>query len=156
MTSPGRLLYIQLMVHHEVLNCAGFNLRAATRSLTRRYDAALAPAGILSTQFSLLNFVEGKEPRGIAELAEVMEMDISTVTRNLAPLSKTGLITVAPSASDGRRKEVRITARGRRALAKARPLWLRAQDETLHKLGTNRYRELLSSLEAIRSLDPSA
>jgi DNA-binding MarR family transcriptional regulator len=54
-----------------------------------------------------------------------------------------------PDSRDARRREVRITPKGRRALARARELWLRAQDDTRAALGEERSRELLALLAAV-------
>lgn len=131
-------------------NCTCFNLRAATRYVTKRFDELLAPSGILSTQFSMLNFIDQAGPCGMADLAEWMVMDVSTVTRNLNPLVSAGHITIRPSASDGRRKEITLTAKGRRTLGQARKLWNIAQDEIIATLGKTRYAELLDVLAELR------
>jgi len=138
-------------MHHETENCTGFNLRAATRSLTRRYDELMAGTGLLSTQFSILNFIERKKDCGMADLAEGMDMDISTVTRNLAPLVAARYVAIRPSRYDKRRKEIRLTSNGKQIMQEARPLWVQAQDEIVRKIGTKRYKELLETLRAIRS-----
>lgn len=127
-------------------NCACFNLRAAARSVTKRFDEILAPSGVLSTQFSMLNFIEARQPCGMAELADRLVMDVSTVTRNLNPLLAAGYIAIRPGLTDRRRKEISLTAKGRRVLAQARTLWELAQDEVVATLGKTRYGELLGIL----------
>ena len=139
------------VMHHAIENCTGFNLRAATRSLTRRYDELMAGTGLLSTQFSMLNFIERRKDCGMADVAEWMDMDISTVTRNLAPLVSARYVAIRPSRHDKRRKEIRLTPNGKQIVQKTRPLWVQAQDEIVRKIGAKRYKELLETLRAIRS-----
>jgi len=139
------------VMHHAIENCTGFNLRAATRSLTRRYDELMAGTGLLSTQFSMLNFIERKKDCGMADIAEGLDMDISTVTRNLAPLLSARYVAIRPSRHDKRRKEIRLTSNGKQIMQETRPLWVQAQDEIVRKIGAKRYKELLETLRAIRS-----
>jgi DNA-binding MarR family transcriptional regulator len=96
--------------------------------MTALYDDALAASGIKITQFSLLRAVERNEPASVSALSEDLDLDRTTLARNLNPLQRDGLIDLA-AGSDRRVTEVRLTARGRRAIAKALPLWQKAQAE---------------------------
>jgi DNA-binding MarR family transcriptional regulator len=129
--------------------CACLNLRAATRRLTRRYDEALAPSGLSGSQFSMLSALAAKPSWGVAELAGLLDMDVSTATRNLRPLAAAGYVTMRAGTSDARRRELRISTKGSRALAKARPLWRQAQRETINALGEPRLGELFTLLAGL-------
>ncbi|MGZ6247378.1 MAG: MarR family winged helix-turn-helix transcriptional regulator [Vulcanimicrobiaceae bacterium] len=137
-------------MHREPENCACLNLRAATRFLTRRYDEIMAPSGLLSTQYSMLTFIAEHSSCGVSELADWLVMDVSTATRNLRPLISSGYVTMRSGVTDKRRREIRITAKGRRALDAARPLWNSAQDEVARQLGSQRYKQLLELLSDLR------
>jgi DNA-binding MarR family transcriptional regulator len=130
-------------------NCACLALRAATRRVTRRYDEALAPSGLSSSQFSMLTALAAKPSWGVAELAGQLDMDVSTATRNLRPLAASGYVTQRSNARDARRREVRISAKGNRALERGRSLWRKAQRETVATLGEQRVVELLAMLGAM-------
>ena len=71
-------------------------LRKASRHVSQVYDLAVAPAGLKTTQFSLLAAIHrnGEESSTMGELAEVMVMDRSTLGHNLRPLKHNGLITI--------------------------------------------------------------
>jgi DNA-binding MarR family transcriptional regulator len=142
-----------LELHQNPPNCACLNLRAAGRQLTKRYDKLLAPSGLLSTQHSLLTYISSVENCGAADIADFLTMDISTVTRNLRPLIAAGYITVGATKGDRRRRPVRITPKGKRALAAARPLWIAAQDSVAKKLGKQRYADLLDVLAELREFE---
>lgn len=129
--------------------CTCFSLRAAARRITRRYDETLAPSGLLISQFSMLTFISAKPGCGVAELAARLDLDISTATRNLRPLVAGGYVTVRAGARDARRREIRLTAKGTRALAKARELWLRAQEQTVTELGESRRNDLHTLLTTL-------
>jgi DNA-binding MarR family transcriptional regulator len=96
--------------------------------MTALYDDALAAAGIKITQFSLLRAVERNEPASVSVLSEDLDLDRTTLARNLNPLQRERLIELA-AGSDRRVTEVRLTAKGRAAIAKALPLWREVQAE---------------------------
>src|ERR1700739_3877617 len=106
--------------------CVCVNLRRAARAMTALYDEALAASGIKITQFSLLRAVERNEPAPIRALADDLDLDRTTMARNLDPLQRDGLIELY-AGEDRRVTEVRLTRKGRAVLAKAVPLWQKAQ-----------------------------
>jgi DNA-binding MarR family transcriptional regulator len=137
------------MMLEDPLNCACLGLRAATRRVTRRYDEALAPSGLSSSQFSMLTVLAAKPSWGVAELAGQLDMDVSTATRNLRPLAAAGYVTMRAGARDARRREIRLSAKGSRALERARSLWRQAQRKTVAALGEPRLAQLLTVLAAM-------
>ncbi len=134
--------------------CANYNLRRADRVVTQLYDEMLRPAGLKSTQFTLLTAVRLKEPIAINGLAEALFIDRTTLTRNLRPLQKEGWIGVAPG-QDRRVREVSLTAEGREVLEQAYPLWQQAQARIAERLGSERMEHLLGHLAAtVRAVRP--
>ena len=127
--------------------CACFNLRKANRMVTQLYDEALKPAGIRSTQFTLLAATRQLGPISVNKLAEWIVMDRTTLTRNLKPLERDGLIAVRPG-DDQRVREVSLTAKGRRTLKCAYPLWESVQARLREQLGNSRVDQLLVDLKA--------
>ncbi len=125
--------------------CLCFNLRKAARAVTQLYDAALEPAGLRATQFSLLAVLDRRDAVTITDLARAMVMDRTTLTRNLRPLEKQGLVAIAPG-DDRRTREVSLTRHGRQALKHATPRWRHAQTGMLDALGDRRARHLLGEL----------
>ena len=121
--------------------CVCVNLRRATRALTQLYDSALAEAGVKVTQFSLLRAIQRSEPAAITTLAEDLELDRTTLARNLLPLQRDRLVTLA-TGDDQRVTEVRLTAKGRKAIAQALPLWQQVQDEIAQRLGAGRVEQM--------------
>ena len=121
--------------------CICVNLRRAARALTTIYDDALAASGVKITQFSLLRAVERNEPAAISALSEDLDLDRTTLARNLAPLRRDRLVELA-TGSDRRVTEVRLTKKGRAAIAKALPLWQKAQAEVALRLPSGRLEQL--------------
>jgi DNA-binding MarR family transcriptional regulator len=133
-------------VLHVENNCACLNIRKAARVVTQIYDAALAPAGIRITQFSLLIAVAGLEPVSMGGLAQRLVMDRTTLTRNLERLLEAGLISSVPSKEDRRRREVELTEEGRTTLVHALRLWKRAHAKTSAVLGEGQLDTLVATM----------
>jgi DNA-binding MarR family transcriptional regulator len=131
--------------------CACANLRRAARAVTQVFDEALGPSGLRATQFTLLVTSRLMGESTINELAERMAMDRTTLSRNLKPLVRSGLLEVRPG-EDGRTRLVRLTPAGEHALEEAYPLWQQAQQETVGILGEERHEALLGDVSRMVSL----
>ncbi len=125
--------------------CTCARMRKLTRRLTRIYDAHLAAQAIKVTQYSLLANAVGGE-RTLSALAAELEMDRSTLSRNLAPLAAQGWVEISVGA-DSRSRSISVTAAGRRKLKAALPAWRRAQCEIESLLGTQNVGALHQDIE---------
>ena len=114
--------------------CVCSSLRMATRVVTQLYDDMLRPSGLRVTQFSILATIARLGAASLRQLEDALAIDQTTLTRSLRLLQRDGVIERVAH-PDARIKAMRLTARGRRALAAARPLWARAQDRVLGELG---------------------
>lgn len=122
---------LPLKLTHRVRDaCLCLHVQRAARGLARRYDEALRPAGLTSGQFSLLMSLNRPEPPNIARVSAVLGMDRTTLTANLKPLERQGLVKVVPDATDRRNRHLKLTRKGRTRLLAALPLWERAHAET--------------------------
>ena len=108
------------------VGCSSFKLRQLTRRVSQHFDHIVGSAGLKTTQYSLLSHIAKLGPVRPGELAAAMEMDASTLTRNLQPLLKQGWVEVGPG-DDGRSRLVRVTEAGRVKRAEAQRDWKRAQ-----------------------------
>lgn len=106
--------------------CACANLRRTTRLVTQAYDAALKPAGLRATQFTALSVLANNPEIRQSDLAEILGMDGTTLTRNLQILLKAGWIRI-DRAEDQRVRLISITEDGRQVLERAVPLWREVQ-----------------------------
>lgn len=131
--------------------CACFNLRKTARAVTAMYEKTMKPSGLKATQFTLLAAARAVEPMTIKELAAVLVMDRTTLTRNLKPLEKQGLVTIEQG-EDRRERYLSLTPDGRAALDRAYPLWEKAQEKMKRVLGTERLHGLLAMLELTASV----
>ena len=82
----------------------------------------------------------------ITALAKFMGMDRSTLTRNLRPLEKEGLITLGDEGWH-RSRTLEITKAGRTRLREALPLWQNAQQTLKRKLGDRAWDQMHASLD---------
>lgn len=130
--------------------CTAARLRRASRALSRFYDEILEPSGLRGTQFSLLVALSLMGQAPLLKVADELGLDRTTMTRNLAPLERDGLVASVPG-SDRRIRLIQLTEAGRRQLAKALPLWEKAQRHVIDNLGERRWRELLAALQAAAS-----
>ena len=136
--------------------CAVFNLRKASRVVTQLYEEIMKPSGILPTQFTLLVASRAWGPITISSMAEALVMDRTTLTRNLKPLEREGLLSVSPGKDDQRAREVSLTSKGLKQLKQALPLWNEAQRKIKQSLGTSRLDQLLRDLNAVVSIAGSS
>jgi DNA-binding MarR family transcriptional regulator len=104
-------------------NCLCLHAQRAARTLARRFDEALRPAGLTSGQFSLLNALNRPEPPSIGAVAQLLAMDRTTLTAALKPLERDGLVSIAADPKDRRNRLVRLTDKGQGALAAAVSIW---------------------------------
>lgn len=109
--------------------------------MTRLYDAYLQPDGLTFTQYSLLAHLLRDPSPSIHELAAMMGMDRTSLTRTLAPLTTRGMVAFGAGA-DRRSKLVRLTEEGRRIHSLAKIHWRAAQEEIQMRLGADELGQL--------------
>ena len=103
--------------------CLCLHIQRAARAVTRRFDDALRPLGLTNGQFSLLMSLNRPKPPGIGSVAALLAMDRTTLTANLKPLERRGLVTVSVDEKDRRNRLMTLTPAGRALLASAVPVW---------------------------------
>lgn len=133
-----------------MLPCHCLALRRATRAITNLYDAALAPTGLTVAQFAVLNGLRTLGSVGISTAAQAMQLDRTTLARNLGPLERGAMIRIGASETDGRRRLIELTDRGRQAIRHALPAWQSAQTAIETRFGGARLallHKLLAELE---------
>jgi DNA-binding MarR family transcriptional regulator len=97
--------------YQEVVRAyAVMNFRQVTRAVTAQFDDALRPAGLRATQLNLLVVIEGAFAVTVTELAAILAMDRTTLTRNLKLLRARGLVEA---------DRIALTSKGRKAAAAA-------------------------------------
>lgn len=131
--------------------CLGFRARLLSRVITAVYDDALAEVGLKVSQFSVLNAVASREETRPAELAKVLGMDESTLSRNVARMCARGWLRLESGGDDRRSHQITVTETGKALLRKSYPAWQRAQGQVAHKLGPDGVAALKSAVRKLRS-----
>lgn len=129
--------------------CVAFNLRRASRIVTKRYERALKSLNITSFQFTALATLSTHESIAQTALADTLGMDISTLNRNLRPLLNSGALQEHPKQDDARVKLISITTEGRELFKKAQPLWEQAQKKTLAHMSEAQWNTLKSAIQKL-------
>jgi DNA-binding MarR family transcriptional regulator len=138
----------------EECNCLA--LRQAARHVTQFYDQYLVPAGVRTTQFSILAKLRRLGATSINALADEMVMDRTTLGRNILPLEREGLIVIKKGRTDRRSKELHLTDAGVERLRAAVKAWAEAQRRFDELFGHERASALRSELRAIAARDLSS
>ncbi|HZS84204.1 MAG TPA: MarR family transcriptional regulator [Stellaceae bacterium] len=121
MPDDAELPYAMTLMVRDTCLC--LHLQRAARAVARRFDAALRPFGLTNGQFSLLMSLNRPEPPGIGSVAALLAMDRTTLTANLKPLERRGLVRVTVDREDRRSRRLILTPAGRTLLAAAVPAW---------------------------------
>lgn len=114
--------------------CLCLHTQRAARALARRFDRAFRHLGINNGQFSLLMSLNRPEPPAMAPVAELLDMDRTTLTAVLKPLTRKGLVEVVPGETDRRERRLKLSAAGLALLAEATPIWVAEHAELEKKL----------------------
>lgn len=111
----------------ETRGCHCLAARRTAREITRLYEEKLRPHGLRATQFSILAALAQTGPKPIGELADLLGLERTSLTRSASVLERDGWLESLDS-DDARLRPLRLTERGRRKLREALPAWKAAQD----------------------------
>lgn len=128
--------------------CGSLNLRRTARVLTRHYDEALRPTGVTATQLPLLAAINAGVSTSISALAEELDLERSTVSRELDVLGRLGLIEFRDG-SDKRVTALILTARGHKTLAAAFAAWQEAHEAVTAAYGSAAFDTLLNQTRTL-------
>jgi len=128
--------------------CLGGCVRKLNRMVTAIYDGALASGGLKTSQFSVLVAVSNRGKARPAELTELLQMDESTLSRNVERMCAKGWLRLERN-DDRRSHTIEVTDKGDALIRKCMPAWRQAQDEVSKRLGTGTIAELRSALRKL-------
>ena len=114
--------------------CICSRLRLLNRVVSSIYDEALRPYRLEISQLSLLIAIDLLRERATgARVAAAVQVEKSSLSRELQRLESRGLIRRAPSEAE-RAVRIELTARGRGLIAAALPGWQAAQAKAVELL----------------------
>ena len=114
--------------------CIAVRVRMLNRTITAIYDAALRPLGLTAGQLNVLVVIAKRGPIAPGEVARRLNMEKSTVSRNVARMRKNGWLTVT-AAGSGSQQQLTLTWQGETLLTKSVPAWEEAQTQASALLG---------------------
>lgn len=114
--------------------CLATRVRQLSRIVTRVYDDALRPLGITASQFTLLTQLAQQDGITAVEIGGSLDIEKSTLSRNLKRLLALGHLTMDPPA--GRRgRGLHLTIKGSDVIQRAYPVWREAQSKSVGIMG---------------------
>ncbi len=137
------------------LPCACANLLRATRLVARLYDDALRPAGLRATQFTLLQSLHLAPRISQKDLARLLGIDSTTLTRTLSPLRRKGWLR-ATTGADRRELRLVLTPTGRREYKRVLPYWQSAQNHLRRALGEANWNDLMKAAVHAAAVTPKS
>ena len=114
--------------------CLSSRVRQLSRIITRVYDDAMRPLGITASQFTLLTQLAQQDGITAVEIGGSLDIEKSTLSRNLKRLLALGHLTMDPPA--GRRgRGLHLTQKGSDVIQRAYPVWRDAQSKSVGIMG---------------------
>ncbi|MGZ5890266.1 MAG: MarR family winged helix-turn-helix transcriptional regulator [Hyphomicrobium sp.] len=134
-------------------SCVATRVRQLSRIVTRVYDDAMRPLGITASQYTLLAQLAARDAITAVEIGHELDIEKSTLSRNLKRLLALGHINMDPAA--GRRgRGMHLTGKGQTVLKDAFPIWQDAQKRTVSAMGAESRNMLDSLLHEAEKLAP--
>src|SRR5687768_17410275 len=130
-------------------HCLSTNLRKTERLITRHYDSYLESAGVTAVQLPMLAMIRTAPEPTFRLLTEQLELDRSTLSRNLALLQRLGYIEIGASAGP-KPGPIKLTTKGRKVLRAAHEQWKRAHRDLMKLIDGEEVAEGLTFLKHLR------
>ena len=125
---------MQAIIDKIAGECVAVRLRMLNRAITNIYDDALRPLGLKASQLNILIVTAKLGLARPGQVCEILQLDASTLSRNVKPLQAHGWVEVVPG-EDARAQPFRLTPKGKRLVEKAVPAWEEAQRQATELLG---------------------
>ncbi|MDX2289627.1 MAG: MarR family winged helix-turn-helix transcriptional regulator [Hyphomicrobiaceae bacterium] len=133
--APGDTVSIRDIAEVTASGCLATRVRQLSRIITRVYDDAMRPLGITASQYTLLAQLAARDGITAVEIGHDLDIEKSTLSRNLKRLLALGHIIMDPPA--GRRgRGLHLTPKGQTVLREAYPIWAAAQRQTNTVMGS--------------------
>ena len=130
------------------VDCLAVRVRLLSRTITGIYDQALRPLGLTVGQMNILVVVANLGPVSPCGVARRLNMEKSTLSRNVERMRAHGWLTVSPGET-GRQQALEIGRAGRRLLKQSLPLWKQAQSRAEALLGRRGAQSIHRAADAI-------
>jgi len=128
--------------------CVAGGVRKLNRMVSAIYDGALASSGVKTSQFSVLVAVANRKKARPAELTKLLQMDESTLSRNVERMRARGWLRLERR-GDRRSHLIEVTDKGQALIRKSLPAWQRAQENVSQRLGADTVATLRAALNKL-------
>ena len=133
-------------------SCKCIRLRKASNNLTKIYDSALINVNLKITQFSTLKNIQKLDKTNIKDLSSELELDRTTVLRNIEKLIKIDLVSYKYE-NDNKNKIIQLTTIGKNKLKEAIIIWEETQHKYIKALGKKNYKEIETVISKISKIN---
>jgi DNA-binding MarR family transcriptional regulator len=135
-SEPASAANITDIAETTAATCLATRVRQLSRIITRMYDDAMRPLGITASQYTLLAQLASRDGITAVEIGHELDIEKSTLSRNLKRLLALGMIIMDPPA--GRRgRGLHLTSKGQVILKDAYPVWQAAQSRSVAAMGVD-------------------
>ena len=125
--------------------CLAVRLRRLNRQVTRIYDNALRPFGAKVSQLNILVAAAKMGETRPADICGCLDLDASTLSRNLERMRRRGWIETLSDEHDARAQPFRVTDQGKGLIEETYPAWRDAQKAARKLLGADAADALLAA-----------
>ena len=130
--------------------CLAARIRLLNRTVTNIFDEALRPLGVKVSQLNVLMVVAKRGPISPSDVARFLNMERSTLSRNVDRMRSHGWLKVSEGDSVGK-QVLELGLSGRKLIQKSLPLWKKAQAQTESVLGQRGARSIHSVGNTVRT-----
>ena len=127
-------------------------LRKASNNLTKIYNSALIKVDLKITQFSTLKNIQKLGKTNIRVLSSELELDRTTVLRNIEKLIEMDLVSYKYE-NDDKNKIIQLTTVGKSKLKEAIIIWEETQHKYIKALGIKNYNEIDTLITKISKIN---
>jgi DNA-binding MarR family transcriptional regulator len=124
-------------------------MRKSNRLVNQFYESRLSELNLKSGQFSILRAIHFMQPTTNTALQGVLVIDQTTLTRNFKPLLRDGYLKLSIDPDDARVKLISHTAEGKALYESAVPIWQKAQEDIVEKLGETEAKNILTLSDSL-------
>ena len=118
------------------ISCICISLRKAASHISKLYDHELSALDIKITQYSTLKNIQDLGNPTVHELSRKLDLERTTVIRNLDKLKKIDLISYKKN-DVNKIKVISLTVNGTKKLNDAEVIWEKSQQKFLNAFGLN-------------------
>ena len=133
-------------------NCICISLRKAANNISKLYDNELSVLDIKITQYSALKNIQSLGNPSVNELSKKLDLERTTVLRNLNKLKKMDLISYKKN-DLYKVKIINLTVNGKKKLNEAKFIWENTQQKFLNAFGIDNHSQFDSFINKISKLN---